>query len=352
MTKNPRPNFPQQLIQLASNENPLGASPLAIRAGQKALGSSNRYPDTDGADLAAALSEYHKIPAQNILLGNGSTELIDFAARAFLRAGKNAVTSKGTFIVFPMAVRSAGAKLAEAPMREHRYDLDALAREVTRDTGLIYLANPNNPTGTMFTADELDEFLARVPAEIPVILDEAYFEYVDEPGYSRSLEQVRRDPRLLVLRTFSKVYGLAGMRIGYAMGSPTLLAEVGRVRLPYNTSGVAQAAALAALKDREHVRKSVETNRAGRRQLREGLAKLGVPSVPSVTNFILVEFGYDTRALCGRLAERGVLVRPMGWMGFPEAIRISVGTRAENEKFLQAMKYAIRPGKTNSPKAR
>lgn len=323
---------------------------MALRAARKALGSSNRYPDTDGAELVAALSAHHKIPAENILLGNGSTELIDFAARAFLRPGKNAVTSKGTFIVFPMAVRSAGAKLVEAPMYRHRFDLEAMAGLATTETGLIYLANPNNPTGTMFSADELDEFLARVPAEIPVILDEAYFEYVDEPGYSRSLELVRREPRLLVLRTFSKVYGLAGMRIGYGIGSPGLLGGLGRVRLPYNTSGIAQAAALAALEDKGHVRRSVEANRAGRRQLMEGLAKLGAPGVHSVTNFILVEFGYDTRALCGRLAECGVVVRPMEWMGFPEAIRVSVGTRAENEKFLRAMKHAIGPGEANRSK--
>ena len=342
LPKDSQARLTPHLIQLATNENPLGPSPLAIQAARKAIAAVNRYPDSDGSELTAALSARHKVPAQSILLGNGSTELIDFAARAFLRPGQTAVTSKGSFIVFPMAVRSTGARLVEIPLREHHFDLEAIARSVKEDTRLIYLANPNNPTGTMFSADELDAFLARIPEKIPVILDEAYFEYADRPGYPRSLELFRRDERLLVLRTFSKVYGLAGLRVGYAIGSTPLLSALERVRLPYNTSGLAQAAALAALGDSAHVRRSVEANRAGLRQLSDGLDRLGIHSVPSAANFILAEFGYDTAALCARLAEEGVVVRPMAWMGFPEAIRITVGTHAENNGFLRALAGAIR----------
>lgn len=328
-------------IQLASNENPLGPSPLALVAARKALASSHRYPDNAGTALTTALSAFHRVPRENIILGNGSSELIDFAARAFLRPGKSALTSQGTFVVFPLAVRSTGARMVEVPQRQHGYDLPAIARAITTDTSLVYLANPNNPTGTMFTADGLETFLRGIPQKIPVIIDEAYFEYVECPGYSRSLELFRRDERLLILRTFSKVYGLAGLRIGYAIGSPALLAALNAVRLPYNTSCVAQAAALAALEDSVHVRRSVAANRAGLEQLAQGLAKLGVRAIPSVANFILAEFGYDTAALCARLAERGVLARPMAWMGFPQVIRVSVGTREENRKFLRALADAI-----------
>jgi histidinol-phosphate aminotransferase len=345
------PRQPSNLIQLASNENPLGPSPLALAAARKALTNADRYPDNDGTELTNALSAFLQVPRETILLGNGSSELIDFAARAFLRPSKTALTSQGTFVVFPLAVRSMGARLVEVPQRNHTYDLPAIARTVTPDAGLIYLANPNNPTGTMFTADELEIFLKSIPENIPVIVDEAYFEYVDRGGYSRSLDLFRRDERLLILRTFSKVHGLAGLRIGYAIASPRLLSALNAVRLPYNTSGVAQAAALAALEDSGHVRRSVAANRAGLEQLARGLAKLGVRAIPSVANFILAEFGYDTAALCARLAERGVLVRPMAWMGFPQAIRISVGTRTQNENFLRALADAIAEGKPQPVKS-
>lgn len=343
------PRLQTNLIQLASNENPLGPSPRAVAAARKALKNSHRYPDDHGTALVETLSVLHKIPREIIILGDGSSELIDFAARAFLRPGKSALTSQGTFVVFPLAVHSTGARLVEIPQRNHAYDLPAIARAITPETGLVYLANPNNPTGTMFTADELESFLESIPGKIPVILDEAYFEYVERPGYSRSLDQFRRDERLLLLRTFSKVHGLAGLRIGYAIGSPRLLASLNAVRLPYNTSGVAQAAALAAIDDEAHVRQSVAANRAGLEQLTRGLAHLGHNAVPSVANFILVEFGYDTAALCACLAERGILVRHMAWMGIPQAIRVTVGTHAQNERFLRALAEEIANRNQRSP---
>jgi histidinol-phosphate aminotransferase len=324
-------------IKLASNENPLGASPLAIAAAQKALAASNRYPDGSGFYLREALAKKHGIPVESIILGGGSTELIDLSARIALVPGDCGVTSYGSFPLYYIAIRATGASFLDVPMRDYQFDLEAIARDLPEETKLIFLANPNNPTGTMFSADNLDTFLARVPEHILVVLDEAYYDYVDDPNYSRSIDVVRGGRNLIVLRTFSKVYGLAGLRIGYGIGPAALLAEMNKIRGPFNTSGVAQAAALAALDDTDHVRRSVESNRAGLAQLASGLHSLKIKFVPSVANFLLVIFGTDTEPLVEELLKHGVIVRPMRWMGFPTALRVTVGTHEENEKFLRAL---------------
>ena len=324
-------------IKLASNENPLGASPLAIAAAQKALAASNRYPDGSGFYLREALAKKHGIPVESIILGGGSTELIDLSARIALVPGDCGVTSYGSFPLYYIAIRATGASFLDVPMRDYQFDLEAIARDLPEETKLIFLANPNNPTGTMFSADNLDTFLARVPEHILVVLDEAYYDYVDDPNYSRSIEVVRGGRNLIVLRTFSKVYGLAGLRIGYGIGPAALLAEMNKIRGPFNTSGVAQAAASAALDDTDHVRRSVESNRAGLAQLASGLHSLKIKFVPSVANFLLVIFGTDTEPLVEELLKHGVIVRPMRWMGFPTALRVTVGTHEENEKFLRAL---------------
>jgi histidinol-phosphate aminotransferase len=328
-------------VKLASNENPLGPSPLAIRAAQAALADANRYPDGGGYYLREKLAARWGVPADNLILGDGSTELIDLAARSLLHPGDEGATCEGSFPMYSISTRATGAGLVMAPLREYVFDLDELARAVTPRTKLIFLANPNNPTGTMFTAAQLEQFLDRLPEHLVVVLDEAYYEYVDRPDYSRSLELVRAGRSLLVLRTFSKVYGLAGLRIGYGIGPAELLAEINKVRSPFNTSGVAQAAALAALDDHEHVRRSLESNRAGLEQLRRGLAAMGVRYVPSVTNFLLVELGTDAQPVAERLLSRGVIVRPMRWMGFPSAVRATIGTAEENEKFLAELARAL-----------
>jgi len=324
-------------IKLSSNENPLGPSPLAIGAARKALAESNRYPDGSGFYLRSALAKKHDIPAEHIILGGGSTEIIDLAARMVLVPGDCGVTSYGSFPLYHIAIRATGARYFDVPMRDYHFDLEAIARDLPPETKLIFLANPNNPTGTMFNAGDLDDFLARVSENVLVVLDEAYCDYVDDPNYSRSIDLVRSGRNILVLRTFSKVYGLAGLRIGYGLGAADLLGEMNKIRGPFNTSGVAQAAALAALDDAEHVRRSVESNRAGLAQLTAGLKELGVKFVPSVANFLLVILGGDAESLTAELLESGVIVRPMGWMGFPNAMRVTVGTRDENEKFLQAL---------------
>jgi histidinol-phosphate aminotransferase len=324
-------------IKLASNENPLGPSPLAIEAARMALPGSNRYPDGSGFYLREALAKKHAIPAENIILGNGSTELIDLAARLVLRPGDCGVSSFGSFPLYYIAIRAAGARMVETPLCDFTFDLERMARELPAETKIIYLANPNNPTGTMFTADDFAAFLLRVPEHILVVLDEAYCDYIDSPNYSRSIELVRRGQNLIVLRTFSKAHGLAGLRIGYGIGPTELFNEMNKIRGPFNTSGVAQAAALAALDDFEHVRRSVESNRLGLALLAEGLSKLGIHYVSSVTNFLFLTFGFETEALCEEMLRRGVIVRPMRWMGFPNAIRVSVGTQGENETFLRVL---------------
>ncbi len=324
-------------VKLASNENPLGPSPLGIAAARRALAGAHRYPDGGGHFLRAKLATRLGVGMDNILLGFGSSDLIDLSARAMLRPDSEGLTSAGSFPLFYIAIRAAGARLLEVPLKNYTFDLEAMARAITSRTRYIVLANPNNPTGTMFTADAFEQFLGRVPEAVLVVIDEAYFDYVQRDDYTRSIELVRRGANLIVLRTFSKVYGLAGMRIGYAIGPAALLAEINKLRLPFNTSGVAQAAALAALDDAEHVTRSIDSNRAGLQLLCERLSAIGVHYVPSVANFLLVTLESDARPVADELLRLGVIVRPMRWMGFPNAIRVTVGTAEENDRFLNAL---------------
>ncbi len=338
-------------VKLASNENPLGPSPRAVQAVRKALAESHRYPDGGGYYLREKLSKRLGVAMENIILGGGSTELIDLAARTLLNQGDEGVTSEGSFPMYYISVRATGARLVTVPLRDYAFDLDALAAAITPRTKLVYIANPNNPTGTLFTADAFDAFLARVPEHVVVAVDEAYYDYVERPGYSRTLELVRRGRNLLVLRTFSKVYGLAGLRIGYGIGPAALLEEMNKVRAPFNTSNVGQAAALAALDDTAHVRRSLRSNRAGLAQLTARLKEMGVRFVPSVTNFVLVELGRDAQAVADELLSLGVIVRPLRWMGFPKAIRVTVGTRRENARFLATLARVLAAAKPSRAEA-
>jgi histidinol-phosphate aminotransferase len=326
-----------RVVKLASNENPLGPSPLAVEAMRRALLSTHRYPDSRAFHLRQRLAQHLDVPEDWLLFGNGSTELIELAALAFLGEGDAGLIASGSFPMYRIALQVRGARIVEVPLQNYRYDLAGMARVVREGVRLVYLANPNNPTGTWFCADALAEFLNAVPRGVVVVLDEAYYEYVEQPGYSRSLEELRAGRHLIVLRTFSKIYGLAGLRIGYAVARPELLEAMARVRLPFNTSSLAQAAALAALDDTEHVRRSRENNRAGLAQLESGLRALGLEPIPSVANFVMVTLGQPAAAVVEALLQRGVLVRPLGWMGFPNAIRITVGTQEENQRLLEAL---------------
>jgi len=328
-------------VKLASNENPLGPSPMAMEAARKALSESHRYPDGGTHAIREMLSEKTGVAFDEIFVGLGSSEIIDLAARVCLRAGLQGITSFGSYAPFSVAIRASGAELVLVPQKNYAFDLEAILRAVTPETGVIYIANPNNPTGTAFGTAELESFIARVPEGVLVVLDEAYVHYAPSLDRRKSEEIYRRRKNVLILRTFSKVYGLAGLRIGFAFGRPELLAAMNKLRTPFNTSGVAQAAALAAMNDREHVARCIETNAVERKRLSEGLAKLGFQPVPSEANFVFIVVGPEAKTLCDDLLHMGVIVRPLGWMGFPEAMRISVGTAEENDKCLSAMAQVL-----------
>jgi histidinol-phosphate aminotransferase len=328
-------------VKLASNENPLGPSPKAMEAARRALGEANWYPDGGSKRLREVLAARFNVRAEEIFVGLGSSEIIDLASRVLLRPGSEGITSEGSFALFSIAIRASGGKLILTPLLNYTFDLDAIACAVTPQTRIIYIANPNNPTGTAFGAAEFATFLQRVPGDVLVVYDEAYVEYAERSDLPNARELFKQYNNLLTLRTFSKVYGLAGLRIGYGIGHPTLVAEMNKLRTPFNVTSVGQAAALAALDDPDHVRRSVESNRGERKRLYEALRGLGVTPVPSETNFLLVPIGPHAKALCDGLLQEGVIVRPMAWMGFPEAIRISVGNPAENTRLIGAITHAL-----------
>jgi histidinol-phosphate aminotransferase len=325
-------------VKLASNENPLGPSPKAMAAARQALGEANWYPDGGSKRLREVLAARYGVRAEEVFVGLGSSEIIDLASRVLLRPGLTGITSEGSFALFAIAIRASGGKLVQTPMWNYTFDLDAMAAAVTPETRVIYIANPNNPTGTAFGAEEFDVFMKKVPGDVLVVLDEAYTEYAERRDLPKAMEIFKEYNNLLTLKTFSKVYGLAGLRIGYGIGHPTLVAEMNKLRTPFNVTSVGQAAALAALDDLEHVRRSVEMNHAERTRLLEELRKSGLRPVASETNFLFVPVaGMDAKAMCDELLHEGVIVRQLAWMGFPNAIRISVGNPEENSKLLAAM---------------
>jgi len=324
-------------VKLASNENPLGPSPKAMAAARQALGEANWYPDGGSKRLREVLAGRYGVRPEEIFVGLGSSEIIDLASRVLLRPGLTGITSEGSFALFAIAIRASGGKLVQTPMRNYTFDLDAIAAAVTPETRVIYIANPNNPTGTAFGAAEFDAFLKKVPGDVLVVLDEAYTEYAERRDLPKAMEIFKEYNNLLTLKTFSKVYGLAGLRIGYGIGHPTLVAEMNKLRTPFNVTSVGQAAALAALDDVEHVRRSVEMNHAERARMFRELQGRGLQPVASETNFLFIPTGGDAKAMCDELLQEGVIVRPLAWMGFPDAIRISVGNPEENTKLLAAM---------------
>jgi histidinol-phosphate aminotransferase len=336
-------------VKLASNENPLGPSPKAMEAARRALGEANWYPDGGSTRVREVIAARNKVRFEEVFVGLGSSEIIDLASRVLLRPGLDGITSEGSFTLFAIAIRASGARLIQARMKDYAFDLDALAAAVTPQTRVIYIANPNNPTGTAFGHDEFAAFLSKVPGDVLVVLDEAYCEYAERRDLPNAMALFHEYNNILTLRTFSKVYGLAGLRIGYGIGHPKLVAEMNKLRTPFNVTSVGQAAALAALDDTEHVRRSVEANRLERSRLFQELTKLHLHPVHSETNFLFVPVGPNAKSLCDELLHEGVIVRPMGWMGFPEAIRISVGSPAENTKLLGALAHALPRHLQSSP---
>lgn len=339
-----RLRFGAVLSELGSNENPLGPSKLAMRAATHVLEDIWRYPDPLGASLKQKLSSELGVPVQGITLGNGSHELLMLMAQCFADAEHPVVHSQYGFAVFPIAAAAAGAPSiavpalpADHPHAPYGHDLDAIAAAVTPDTRLVYLANPNNPTGTWFTDAALEAFLEKIPARTLVVVDEAYHEYVDAEGLSTALHLTGRFPNLAVTRTFSKAYALAGLRIGYMLSHPSVAAVCERLRESFNVNAVALAAAEASLGDHEHRARVRDTNRRDRAWLAEELAARGLRVLPSQTNFLLVDLGRDAAAFEAHLFERGVIVRPMAGYRLPHTLRISIGSRGELERLLESL---------------
>ena len=329
------------IVKLASNENPLGASPRALAAVSGVLREVALYPDGNGFELKRALAAHHAIDAACITLGSGSDHIIELIARAFLAPGRNAVMSQYGFAVYAIVTQAAGAELRVVDAAGYGHDLAAMAARVDDDTRVVFLANPNNPTGTWFDRDAFAALLARVPSDTLVVVDEASFEYVDAPGYPDARTFLDAHPNLVVLRTFSKAYGLAGLRVGYALASREVTDLLNRVRLSFNPNALAQCAAVAALADTDHVHKTVVLNRAERARLDEGLQALGLATIPSVCNFVTVDAGRPARELFKALLAEGVIVRPLDGYGLPQHVRVSVGLPKENDRLLAAMKKVL-----------
>jgi histidinol-phosphate aminotransferase len=329
-------------IKLASNENSLGPSPKAIAALREGAAAVHLYPDGGAYYLRRALAERLGVGADWVLFGNGSNELIELAVRAFVHEGDEAVVAEHAFVIYAMAVQAQGGRTTVVPARDYGHDLDAMAAAVSTCTRMVFLANPNNPTGTVFRRREWERFLAAVPPEVIIVMDEAYAEYVDDDEYPDSIASLAENRPILVLRTFSKIYGLAGLRIGYGVADPAVLDVMNRLRAPFNVNALAQCAAQAALADEEHLARTRRMNREGMRQMEAGLAAMGIEFVPSSANFVLMRIGEVARVY-EELLRRGVIVRPVGIYGLPDHIRVTIGTREENERFLRALADVRRP---------
>jgi histidinol-phosphate aminotransferase len=333
------------IVKLASNENPLGPSPRARDAMSATIAGVHRYPDGNAHELRWALAEYHAVDPAAITFGNGSNDVLDLVARAFLAPGRSAVFSEHAFAVYPIATLSAGAEAivtralpADHPDQPYGHDLEAMAAAISGHTRVVFVANPNNPTGTWLRGDQVERFLDRVPAEVVVVLDEAYVEYAqDADGYVDGADWLSRYPNLVLTRTFSKAYGLAGLRVGYALSSLEIADLMNRVRHPFNLNAVAQAAALAALHDQEHVTEAVAMNRRERTRLKSALADRGLRCLPSAANFLCVEVGDRAGAVNEALLRAGIIVRPVAGYRLPRFLRVSIGTEAENDRLLDAL---------------
>jgi len=339
-----RARFGDAIAELGSNENPLGPSPRAIEAMRAALSETFRYPDPRGLSLKTAIAKKLDVGVDRIALGNGSHELLILIAQCFADPSHSIVFSQYGFAVFPIATAATGAIAVRVPAlpathatAPYGHDLDALANAVRADTRIVYVANPNNPTGTWFDDAAFDRFMARIPREVIVVVDEAYAEYVDAAGLSSALRLADRYPNLVVTRTFSKAYALAGLRVGYLVAHPSVVAVIERLRESFNVNNIALAAAEAALGDEDHLASARAFNRSERDWLGDALAKLGYRVLPSQTNFIMIDLGRDSAELERHLFERGVIVRPMGGYGLSQTLRISVGSRAENQRLLDAL---------------
>ena len=331
----------ESIIKLASNENPLGIGPRTRAAIDAALGEIARYPDGNGFELKQALSRRYSVDMSSIVLGNGSNDVLELVALAFLGPGRAAVMSQHAFAVYPLATQARGARPIVVAAKNYGHDLEAMARAIDDETYVVWAANPNNPTGTLARPDELESFLRKVPERVIVVLDEAYNEYIKPDLRADTLRWLKRHPNLVITRTFSKAYGLAGLRVGYALAHASVADVMNRVRQPFNVNSIGLAAAAAALDDMEFVARSYAENLNGMRQLEEGARGLGLAFIPSYGNFLTIHVG-KAGEIFKRLLRRGVIVRPVGGgYGLPEHLRVTIGTAAENDKFLAALAASL-----------
>jgi len=331
---------PHDIIKVASNENPLGPSPIALAALERALQQLHLYPDGNAFYLKQRLAARLGLTPQNLILGNGSNEIIEFVGHALLQPGSNIVVSQYCFAIYPIVALMFGAEVITVPAHKHGHDLPAMLKAVTPQTRILFVANPNNPTGTLAPKEDLQRLVEQIPDHVLLVIDEAYIEFLDDPLDLLAWVRENRKPNLLLMRTFSKIYGLAGLRIGYGIGPTPLVAALEKIRQPFNINAMAQTAALAALDDQEHIDRTRHNNREGLAFLQQAAQSLGLEFVPSHANFLLVRVGAG-QTVFQRMQEKGVITRPMGGYGLPEWIRISVGTPGENQRCVEALRMAL-----------
>lgn len=330
-------------IKLASNENPLGPSPLAIQAILENVKSVNRYPDSSGYDLKSKLSARFGLPQDQILIGNGSNELIELLVRTFLTPGEEVIQAFPTFLVYEKIVTGAGGEMISIPLSNFRIDLEALSKAITQKTKIIFIDNPNNPTGSALLKNEMINFLKSIPKDIIVVLDEAYIDFVSDQEVARGLNLLTHHPLMIVLRTFSKLYGLAGLRIGYGFASEKIVDYINRVRQPFNANTLAQVAATAALDDAEFASRTLEVVRDGLTYLYDQLEDLGVEFIRTHTNFFLIKVSMGAKKIYELMLKEGIIIRSMESFGFRDYIRINVGLPGENERFIRTLKKFVVP---------
>jgi histidinol-phosphate aminotransferase len=334
-------NLKGEIIKLASNENPLGASPLALQAIGKAAKEAYLYPDDNCFYFRKKLASKLGVDSKNIFVGNGSVEILPLATLAYLDPELSAVCSESAFIWFKIAVRIAAGELIEVPMKNYTHDLQGMLKAIQPNTRLIYIANPNNPTGTIVTKEEVEEFFRKVPDHVLVIMDEAYYEYIDDPRYPDSFKIFKERKNILILRTFSKIYGLAGVRLGYGIARREIIASLSKLRISFNVNRLSQIAGTAALDDDQHVRRGKDVNDAGKEFLYEAYRKLGLFYLPTYANFIFVDFARDSQAVFEALQRKGIITRTIKEYGFPHALRITIGTAQQNHKLIRALKSVL-----------
>jgi histidinol-phosphate aminotransferase len=331
-----------QIIKLASNENPLGPSPMAVKALRKSLKEINLYPDDGCFALSKKLASHLGISEDQLIFGNGSVDVIEFITKTFVAPGDHVVIAEGAFIMYKIAAKMADARPSLIPLKNYVHDLDAMAAAITPQTKVVYIANPNNPTGTMLTEAQVKAFMKKVPESCVVVFDEAYSEYIDRPDFPDTIKLLKDWPNAIVLHTFSKIYGLAGLRVGYGVGSPELIAQIRKVRLPFNISLSGQVACLAALDDSKHLARSKKLNSQGREYLYRQLQALGIAYVPSEGNFILIDPKTDSLPVFTALQKMGVIVRPVKNYGYQTELRVTIGTARQNRKLIGALKQVLK----------